>query len=246
MRVEVHAILHADEVRVTLGEHGAARFECDFEECAIDRCELHAAQIEVRGELGIRLARERRDGLLGARGQRIDTDDRVFGCQLLVREVDRAVFVQHGLEAVRRLRPGEVLDVAPRFGDVPGDDGAVSGLPHIMRAGHALLEEDADRRHGVDEVARRNAELIETGDDDAARDARAGWITTAKVGAATGLRRTEADAAAHADGDGVPLLAGERELELLQLVVAAAMLGAEVCIPGEREVLDAIAARFGR
>src|SRR5438309_6902623 len=53
--------------------------------------------------------------------------------KLIVRHFYCAVFVQHRLETIDRLRPGKVLDVAKRFGDVPA---------HHHTIGQTVLHKD--------------------------------------------------------------------------------------------------------
>ena len=56
--------------------------------------------------------------------------------------------------AVNGWRPREVLYAGKRFSQTPGDDYAVAQLLHVAGAGHARLEEDAERRNCVDKPAR--------------------------------------------------------------------------------------------
>ena len=85
----------------------------------MSRCAATVPEFFLPGQRGERLFHS-------ARNERIDADDRVFRGELLVGHLDRAVFVEHGLESVDRLGPRKVLNVALRFGDVPRHDHAIA------------------------------------------------------------------------------------------------------------------------
>src|SRR2546430_15307161 len=59
------------------------------------------------------------------RDKRVEADDGVFCGKPMVRKLDGAIFVQHGLETVDGLGPRKVLDVAIRFGHFPSHDYAI-------------------------------------------------------------------------------------------------------------------------
>src|SRR5262249_24107412 len=158
-------------------------------------------------------------------------DDGVARGEAFVGHLDLAVAVEDGLKAVDGRGPGEVLDVAGGLGETPGDDDAVGELFEGAGPGHARVEEDADGGGSVDQRAGGEAEVVEGADGDAGRFLRS--------------RRTEADIAGDADGEGLPFFSGEGEGEVVEFAFGGADFGAEVGVPAERLVVDAIAAVAG-
>ena len=127
----------------------------------------------MRGDGRVFLARERGKRLLcSARDKRIDTDDCVLRCKLLVRHFDRAILVEHRLEPVDGLGPSKVLDISPRFARIPGHHDAILEFLHVAIAGHARLEKNANRWNGVNQCRGPFGQRIEAADGNSAIIAR--------------------------------------------------------------------------
>lgn len=58
--------------------------------------------------------------------------------------------MQHRLKAVDRLEPREILNVAERFREIPGDYRTIRQFLDIMRSGHPRFEEYADCGSTID------------------------------------------------------------------------------------------------
>ena len=171
-----------------------------------------------RGEIHGGDGRGRRTGA----GLLVHADDRVLRGDLVVRHLNRTVPGEHRLEPVRRRRPREILDAARRLGQRPGDDDAIGQFFDEMRARHARFQEDADCRVPVHERLRGVLQLVEPSDRHAA---------------------AEANRARRVDVQRVPRAAGERKREVAQRHGRPRRrLAAELRVPRERRVLDAIAA----
>src|SRR6185437_15580588 len=189
-------------------------FERDLQEQAIDNGKAQVLQIEIRCNGGIFVAGERDEGLFCFAGnERVDADDCVLCCDLLIRHFDRAVFVEHNLKTIDGLRPGEILNVAVRFGYVPRDDHAILEFLCVASAGHPRLEKDANGGNRVDYISRTFRQLIEARDGDSALIARRERGISA-AGEPTSCWRAESNRACNADGKRIPRLAGKWKREV--------------------------------
>src|SRR5215472_1786414 len=96
--------------------------------------------------------------------QRVEADDCILGCHLIVGHLDDSILAKNSLKAVGCLHPTEVLNSSHRLRQVPGDDHTVSCLLYIAWSRHARLQEDTNRRHRVDDGAGRLRQLVEAPD----------------------------------------------------------------------------------
>src|SRR4029453_714094 len=154
---------YAGQSRISFSKGWPARFECDSQVETVYGREADVCHVQVPGERRIGAILQRCDRFLDAGAdERIETDDGVLGRQLVVRHLDRAVLVQHRLKSIDCGDPGEVLDTRRGLADVPRDDDTVRELLHVASPRHSWLHEHADCRLRVEELARRDLELIES------------------------------------------------------------------------------------
>src|SRR5262249_28801849 len=147
-------IRNACNAWIALRQNGTASLECHLQEETVKHRDSHVLKVEVRSNISVFRITECRQWLFRAgREHRVQAYDRVLRCQLIVGHLDHPILSQHGLEAINGWRPGEVLDPTIRFSQIPGDNHPISELLHVALAGHARLEENAERRNVVDERA---------------------------------------------------------------------------------------------
>src|SRR5215472_1460515 len=163
-------------------------------------------------------------------------------------EADDSILAKNSLKAVGCLHPTEVLNSSHRLRQVPGDDHTVGCLLYIARSRHPRLQEDTNRRHGVDDGAGRLRQLVKAPDRKTATAPALGRILA--LAGSTGppgdpVLPVEADRPGSAYGEGVPLPAGKRKFEVVQGYLGSIECRAELRVPLQWYVLNAISLPVG-
>src|SRR6185437_10121764 len=106
----------------------------------------------MSNEIRMRIGLDGRNRSLLAGNVRVQSNNRIFGSQLFIGDINFAVALQHRLKSVCRLGPGEILDIPERLSKVPRDYHAIGEFLGVTSAGHPRLEERADRGSTVEQT----------------------------------------------------------------------------------------------
>ena len=194
----------------------------------------------MRGNGRVLLAGERGERFLCCAGnERIDADNCVFRRKLLVRHFDGTVLVEDSLEPVDGLGPRKVLNVAPRFGHIPRHHHAILEFLYVTIARHTRLEKNAYRREGVNHARGPLGQRIETANGDSAFVTTGSEAGTCVIGGRVAFRR-KPNRSGNADGERIPGFAGKRKREIVQRDLMTTQRLAEVGVPAQWKVFDAI------
>ncbi len=132
----------------------------------------------------------------------VDTHNSIFCMDIVIAQIDAAIFIEHGLKAVDGRSPRHVLHAAHGLREAPRDDGTVSQLLQVARARQARLEEDADGGLAVHQGLTSLLQLRK------AVHRNAAFPVVAAATAAGSRRRsgsvTKNDGAGHPDGESRP------------------------------------------
>jgi hypothetical protein len=166
------------------------------------------------------------DGAAGRHG--IDADDRIPRGDFLVREIDAAVPMEHGLIPVRRPRERHILLSAGGLARIPREDDAVIELVHEPAAVHPLFQERGDEGNSAGNPGADLLQVHEAAEPEVAVSA------------------AEADEPRRRDRHRVPGPAGERELHLRQPDLVRLQHRSRRRVPLQRQILRHEAARRRR
>src|SRR5882724_6655552 len=86
---------------------------------------------------------------------RINSNNGVLRGHFFVRHLNGTVAMEHGLKAIGSLGPGEIKQTAEWLGEIPGDYDAVEEFFYKVGTGHARLQEHANGRSFVGQLAGR-------------------------------------------------------------------------------------------
>src|SRR5215469_177018 len=162
MSIKEDAVRKSIDRCVIFCEYWAARFERNSEKHSIHDRQFESTQVKVFWQGGMWLRNKSSQWLFRTIQHGIYTDDGILRRQFFVGHVNGSIAMEHRLKTIDSLEPCEVLDISVRFRKIPGNDHAVWKFLHIVKAGGARLEEDANRRSAIDECAGRFAQRIKT------------------------------------------------------------------------------------
>src|SRR5579871_856331 len=169
----------------------------------------------------------------------VDTNNRIFCRQLFVGHLNRSISMQHGLKSIDRLKPGEILDIAERFRDVPSDHHAIGQFLYVMRSGHSRLEEDTNCRSAINQSAGCFRQRLEAVNRNASLMRHAGRPFI-------GFRISKSNRPGAAHMERSPTLTGEGKRELMECDIGALKPCAVIRIPLQGAALDPISGTLRR